>query len=245
MTCWTLRRGPQRVNFRGLLLFTIAVSTGVSCGGNGEGDDEGAGERGGSAGSSSGTAGSAARGGSSGASSGGASSARGGSSSASGGSSARGGSSSTTGGSSTGGSTLGGVGGSGSGKGGSTGTSGAGADAGAGMQEPPGPGPNGQSPYEIPCSGDTLMCGDPETLRCLGIRVGDEVFGYSCSNECQTDGDCSDARSSSEAQAECVEFVGTSYCLLVCKNQDVMKTCPDGMYCYAYEGAPLGYCLTR
>jgi hypothetical protein len=87
------------------------------------------------------------------------------------------------------------------------------------------------------------MCGDVETMRCLGIRVGDEVFGYSCSNACESKADCSDAPSSADSAAECVTFVGTSYCLLVCKDGDKTSDCPNGMYCYAYEGAPIGYCL--
>jgi hypothetical protein len=154
-----------------------------------------------------------------------------------------------------------GNGGSNAGRGGSSGTGGTGDGAvggngaasgsasggetneGGASVGPPDPQPNGDSPYEIECHGDTSMCGDVEKMRCLGIRVGEEVFGYSCSNACESAADCSDAPSSSDSAAECVSFVGTSYCLLVCKDGETTTDCPNGMYCYAYEGAPIGYCL--
>ena len=101
----------------------------------------------------------------------------------------------------------------------------------------------GNSPYEIECHGDTVSCGDPTSLLCLGLRVQTEVFGYSCSNECVSDADCSTLPASTDAEAGCVDFVNTKYCMLVCRDDDERATCPDGMYCYAYEGATLGYCL--
>jgi hypothetical protein len=114
----------------------------------------------------------------------------------------------------------------------------------AGEREPPG-GDTGDSPYEIECHGDTVMCGDPTALLCLGLRVGTEVFGYSCSNDCASDADCSDLPASADASAGCVDFVDKKYCLLVCKNGDEQASCPSGMYCYVYEGSPIGYCLWR
>ncbi len=78
---------------------------------------------------------------------------------------------------------------------------------------------------------------------CLGIRVDQEVFGYGCSNECESASDCSVVAASGEASAGCVDFVSKKYCLLVCKDGDLEASCPGGMYCYVYEGAPIGYCL--
>jgi hypothetical protein len=114
----------------------------------------------------------------------------------------------------------------------------------AGTPDPPG-GDTGNSPYEIECHGDTVSCGDPTSLLCLGLRVETEVFGYSCSNECESDADCSDLPASAEAAAGCVDFVNNKYCLLVCKDGDEEASCPDGMYCYSYEGATIGYCLWK
>ncbi len=171
----------------------------------------------------------------------------------------RGGSSSggtSSGGTSTGGSSTGGRGGSGSGvtggsgnaagNGGGLATGGTASNAGragsAGMMEPPAGG-NGSSPYEIECHGDTAMCGAPTALLCLGLRIGTDVLGYSCANECQSDAECSDRPSSTDAAAGCVDFVNKKYCLLVCKNGDEEASCPTGMYCYSYEGTTTGYCL--
>jgi hypothetical protein len=143
------------------------------------------------------------------------------------------------GGNSTGGATA---------KGGSTATGGAAANAGRSGSTNEGgvpSGPGDDSPYETECHGDTVMCGEPTKLLCLGIRVGTEVFGYSCSNECESEADCSDKPASGEAAAGCVEFVNKKYCLLVCKNGEEQASCPTGMYCYVYEGTPTGYCLWR
>ena len=112
----------------------------------------------------------------------------------------------------------------------------------AGAPEPPG-GNTGNSPYEIECHGDTAMCGNPNSLLCLGLRIGTEVLGYSCANECQSDANCSELPSSTDAAAGCIDFVNKKYCLLVCKDGDEQWSCPTGMYCYVYEGTPTGYCL--
>jgi hypothetical protein len=71
------------------------------------------------------------------------------------------------------------------------------------------------------------------------------VLGYSCANECQSDADCSELPSSTDAAAGCIDFVNKKYCMLVCKNGDEQWSCPTGMYCYVYEGTPTGYCLWR
>jgi len=223
---------------------TLSLSF-VACGGEDEDDDGLFSESGGSAGNAG--AGVSAAGGST--------AGRGGSSSGSAGSAARGGSASgngaTGGGAGKGGSSAGlagtgGGAGSTSGSGGSTsgeaGDGAGGTSSGKGGR-PPSDGGSGGSPYEIECHGDTVECGDPESLLCLGIRVGEEVFGYSCSNECETNADCSDAPASADSSAECVDFVTTSYCLLVCQNGDTTTSCPDGTYCYVYPGSPIGYCL--
>ena len=114
----------------------------------------------------------------------------------------------------------------------------------AGRPVPPGGGA-GNSPYELECHGDTAMCGNPSALLCLGLRIGTEVLGYSCANECQSDADCSDEPASTDASAGCVDFVNKKYCMLVCKNGDEQASCPSGMSCYVYEGTPTGYCLWR
>lgn len=103
----------------------------------------------------------------------------------------------------------------------------------------------GSSPYEIECHGDTATCGDPASLLCLGLRVETEVFGYSCSNECESDADCSALPASADAAPGCVDFVNKKYCLLVCRDGEEEASCPTGMYCYAYEGATIAYCLWR
>jgi hypothetical protein len=112
-----------------------------------------------------------------------------------------------------------------------------------GLALPPEPGPDGRSPYERECHGDTAMCEDVAALRCLGIRVDATVHGYSCSNVCETDADCSDAASSAESNAACVDFVTQKHCLLVCLRGDERLSCPAGMGCYVYPESPIGYCL--
>jgi len=124
------------------------------------------------------------------------------------------------------------------GRAGSTGGSG----GSGGMLGPPdGNWPN--SPYEVECHGDTAMCGSPTALLCLGLRIGTEVLGYSCANECQSDADCSDKPATTDAASGCVDFVNKKYCLLVCKDGEEEASCPSGMYCYVYEGTTKGYCL--
>ena len=112
-----------------------------------------------------------------------------------------------------------------------------------GKGDPPKPNDDGSSPYERECHGDTIECNDVEVLRCLGIRDDSTIYGYSCSNTCETDADCSDAPASGEAQAGCVDFVTQKHCLLVCLSDGKTHSCPDGMGCYVYPQSPIGYCL--
>ena len=112
-----------------------------------------------------------------------------------------------------------------------------------GRTDPPKPNDDGSSPYERECHGDTIECDDVEVLRCLGIRDDSTIYGYSCSNTCETDADCSDAPASGEAQAGCVDFVTQKHCLLVCLSDGKTHSCPDGMGCYVYPQSPIGYCL--
>lgn len=122
----------------------------------------------------------------------------------------------------------------------------AGATSQAGIGGIPGPGPDGKSPYQRECHGETAMCVDVASLRCLGIRVSaDEVAGYSCSNPCQSNADCSSIASSAEAAPACVDFVTQKHCLLVCQEQNKTFSCPTGMSCYVYPGSPTGYCLWK
>lgn len=128
--------------------------------------------------------------------------------------------------------------------GGKTSTGGSTSSGGVGgLVVPPEPGPDGASPYERECHGDTVMCEDVASLRCLGIRDDAEIYGYSCSNPCETDAECSDAPSSAEAKPACIDFVTQQHCLLVCLSEGSMKSCPDGMGCYVYPQSPIGYCL--
>jgi len=117
------------------------------------------------------------------------------------------------------------------------------ATAGQGPSTPPAPNPDGSSPYERECHGDSLDCGDVPTLLCLGIRDETTVDGYSCSNPCESDSDCTSAPSSAEAKAGCVDFVTQKHCLLVCLDGTKRSTCPTGMGCYVYPQTTVGYCL--
>jgi hypothetical protein len=232
-------RAPRASVSGALLSATLLFTTFVGCGGEDEGEPGESGAAAGSAGSAASTGASGGSAGRGGSSSAGGAAGRGGSASgsgASGGTAGKGGGSAGIAGSS--GSTNAGTGATD----GDAGEAASGGSAGKGGTPPTGGG-DGGSPYEIECHGDTVECGDPESLSCLGIRVGDEVFGYSCSNECETNADCSIEAASGEAAAECVDFVTTSYCLLVCQNGDSTKGCPGGMYCYNYPGSPIGYCL--
>lgn len=136
---------------------------------------------------------------------------------------------------------LGGAGGSRAGA--AAGGAGSSAAGSAGLEGPPAPMADGFSAYERECHGDTAMCVDVDALRCLGIRDDTTVYGYSCSNPCSTDADCSDAPSSAEARAGCVDFATQKHCLLVCSSGGTKKSCPTGMSCYVYPGAAIGYCL--
>jgi hypothetical protein len=112
-----------------------------------------------------------------------------------------------------------------------------------GMLRPPPATASGDSPYLAECHGDTAMCGDVVNLRCLGLRDASVVYGYSCSNECGSDADCSTAPSHVEAAAGCVDFTTSKHCLLVCKDGATTRGCPSGMTCKSYPGASIGYCL--
>jgi hypothetical protein len=113
----------------------------------------------------------------------------------------------------------------------------------AGIGGIPGAGPDGKSPYQRECRGETAMCVDVASLRCLGIRDGTAVAGYSCSNPCQTDADCSKVPSSAEAAPACIDFVTQKHCLLLCQQASKTFSCPTGMGCYVYAGSTTGYCL--
>ncbi|MGC4095358.1 MAG: hypothetical protein QM756_47020 [Polyangiaceae bacterium] len=108
---------------------------------------------------------------------------------------------------------------------------------------PPPPASNGNSPYLTECHGDTKSCVDVANLRCLGIRDGATVNGYSCSNPCMSDADCSSAPTGVAATAACIDFVNQKHCLLVCLSGGASKACPTGMSCYVYPGSNVGYCL--
>lgn len=127
---------------------------------------------------------------------------------------------------------------------GSAGDDGASAGGGPGGDSVPGPGPDGRSAYAIECRGDSLDCKDA-ALRCLGLRDGNTVLGYGCSNECQSAADCSRAPSGAEATAGCVDFAFSKHCVLVCQQGATLRACPTGMSCYVYPGTDLGYCLWR
>ncbi|HYO93507.1 MAG TPA: hypothetical protein VER33_03300, partial [Polyangiaceae bacterium] len=126
---------------------------------------------------------------------------------------------------------------------GSAGDDGASA-GGPGGDSVPGPGPDGRSSYAIECRGDSLDFKDA-ALRCLGLRDGNTVLGYGCSNECQSAADCSSAPSGAEATAGCVDFAFSKHCVLVCQQGATLRACPTGMSCYVYPGTDLGYCLWR
>lgn len=132
--------------------------------------------------------------------------------------------------------------------GGATGTIGGGSTLPAGgypAQTPPPAREDGSSPYLSECHGDTRSCVDIANLRCLGLRDGMEVAGYSCSNPCADDSDCSSADTAVSARAQCVDFVIEKHCLLVCIENDQHRDCPSGMSCYQYPGNPIGYCLWK
>jgi hypothetical protein len=127
--------------------------------------------------------------------------------------------------------------------GGSGGTSSSGRAGQGTTTGPPAAQADGSSPYERECHGDTVMCEDVAALRCLGIRDDTTTFGYSCSNPCEDDSECSNAPSSGDAKAACIDFVTQKHCLLLCSSPGATASCPSGMDCYVYPSSTVGYCL--
>jgi len=152
------------------------------------------------------------------------------------------------------GSSAGGSSGAGPGSGGSagagvsggSGTAGGSSGGSAGLsgdaQGPPPPADGGGSIYSVECRGESRVCGYP-SAHCLGIMLPEGGTGFTCSNHCVSDADCSSAPSGAEARAGCVPFTQQSRCVLVCENSGQRFSCPRGMSCYTYPGAQLGYCL--
>jgi|RhiMethySRZTD1v2_1073278.scaffolds.fasta_scaffold09000_8 hypothetical protein len=137
-------------------------------------------------------------------------------------------------------------GGTSAGSGGASGGTGAGGTSSGGTASgdggPPPPADGGGSIYAVECRGDSRPCGYP-AAHCLGIQLPDGGVGYSCSNHCTKNADCSSAPSGAEAQAGCVPFTQQNRCMLVCENSGTRARCPTGMTCYTYPGAQIGYCL--
>ena len=151
-------------------------------------------------------------------------------------------------GGSTGGTGAGGTtGGTGSGARGGTSsaaTGGASDDAGTSGQKGGAPDPtdDGMSPYTVPCN-ESTPCEDPTQVTCLGIRLDEGGARFTCSNDCDSKADCSDAPTGVEAEADCVQFTMAKHCVLVCYDNGAEAGCPDGMGCYVYPNSPIGYCL--
>ena len=110
-----------------------------------------------------------------------------------------------------------------------------------GAKDPPGPTDDGLSPYTVFCD-DSTPCGDPSAVTCLHLLL-DEGTRSTCSNDCRTTAECSDAPSGTGAKAECVQFTSAKHCVLVCYDAGLETACPDGMGCYRYLDSPIGYCL--
>ena len=110
-----------------------------------------------------------------------------------------------------------------------------------GAIEPPGPTGDGLSPYTTFCD-DSTPCGDPTAVTCLHLLL-DEGTRSTCSSDCRTTAECSDAPSGTDAKAECVQFTSAKHCVLVCYEAGVESACPEGMGCYRYLDSPIGYCL--
>ena len=126
----------------------------------------------------------------------------------------------------------------------STGATGGASDsAGAGGEpsDPPGPTDDGMSPYTVYCD-DATPCGDPSAVTCLHLLL-DEGTRSTCSNDCRTSAECSDAPSGTDAKAACLKFTSAQHCVLVCYDKGVESECPSGMGCYRYLDSPVGYCL--
>lgn len=123
-----------------------------------------------------------------------------------------------------------------------SGAAGDGDAAGAsGHRDPPGPTGEGRSPYTLYCD-DSTPCGDSTAVSCLHVLL-DEGTRSACSNDCDSTGDCSDASSGTDANAQCVQFTSAKHCVLVCYDAGVESRCPDGMGCFRYQASPVGYCL--
>jgi hypothetical protein len=114
--------------------------------------------------------------------------------------------------------------------------------AGGERPDPPGATDDGLSPYTVLCD-DTTPCGDPSSVTCLHVLL-DEGRRHTCSNDCGTTADCSDAPSGTDATAQCVQFTSAKHCVLVCYDGAVEASCPAGMGCYRYLDSPIGYCLS-
>jgi hypothetical protein len=97
------------------------------------------------------------------------------------------------------------------------------------------------SPYTVQCD-ESTPCSEP-SVTCLGVKLEDGGGRFTCSNHCETTGDCSDAPSGTDAKAGCVQFTSANHCVLVCYDSGVEASCPDGMGCYRYTNSPIGYCL--
>ena len=150
-----------------------------------------------------------------------------------------GGTASGTGGGSTGGTGSGARGGTNSGAtGGGNDAAGASGDS----SGPPGPTDDGSSPYTVECD-ESTPCSDPTSVTCLGILLEEGGARFTCSNDCQTSADCSDAPTGTDAKAECVQFTSAKHCVIVCYDAGAEADCPDGMGCYRYTDSPIGYCL--
>lgn len=140
-------------------------------------------------------------------------------------------------------------GGAGTGGGGSTAEGGAGNDTssegGARAVDmhggAPGATEDGLSPYTPDCD-EMNPCTTPG-VTCLGVRLNEGGYGFTCSNECDDASDCSSADSAAEATPGCVQFTSAARCVLVCHEDGEERSCPSGMECYRYPDFPVGYCL--
>lgn len=143
----------------------------------------------------------------------------------------------------------GGAGGAGSGSA-SGGSAGRGGGAGGGVSDAGTPTDSGVPPateaglsvYALECRGDSSDC-NGASVPCFGLLGDAGPLGYACANRCEHITDCSGAPSGAEAEVDCVQLTSAKHCLLVCKREQEMFACPDGMGCYVYPGSPLGYCL--
>jgi len=105
----------------------------------------------------------------------------------------------------------------------------------------PGATEEGLSPYAPDCD-ETHPCTTPG-VTCLGVRLNEGGYGFTCSNECDDVNDCASADSGAEATPGCVQFTSAARCVLVCYEDGEERGCPSGMECYRYPNFPVGYCL--